>query len=113
MNCAAYTAVDDAETHEAEAFALNAVGAANLAARRRDARRADGAGLHRLRLRRRRHRALCRGRASGAPSAYGRTKAAGEWAVEAHCPSQWIVRTAWLYGAGGRQLRQDDGPPGR
>ena len=34
-------------------------------------------------------------------SAYGRTKAAGEWAVEAHCPESWIVRTAWLYGAGG------------
>ncbi|HEY0696195.1 MAG TPA: sugar nucleotide-binding protein, partial [Micromonospora sp.] len=34
-------------------------------------------------------------------SAYGRTKAAGEWAVEAHCPESWVVRTAWLYGAGG------------
>ncbi len=34
-------------------------------------------------------------------SAYGRTKAAGEWAVRALCPESWIVRTAWLYGAGG------------
>jgi dTDP-4-dehydrorhamnose reductase len=34
-------------------------------------------------------------------SAYGRSKAAGEWAVQARCPQAWIVRTAWLYGAGG------------
>ena len=34
-------------------------------------------------------------------SAYGRTKAAGEWAVQALCPQSWIVRTAWLYGAHG------------
>ena len=34
-------------------------------------------------------------------SAYGRTKAAGEWAVRALCPRSRVVRTAWLYGAGG------------
>jgi dTDP-4-dehydrorhamnose reductase len=35
-------------------------------------------------------------------SAYGRTKAAGEWAVRTHLPSaSWVVRTAWLYGAHG------------
>jgi dTDP-4-dehydrorhamnose reductase len=34
-------------------------------------------------------------------SAYGRTKVAGEWAVTALCPRSWVVRTAWLYGAGG------------
>lgn len=34
-------------------------------------------------------------------SAYGRTKAAGEWAVRAECPEAVIIRTAWLYGPGG------------
>ncbi len=35
-------------------------------------------------------------------SAYGRTKAAGEWAAAALCADTLIVRTAWLYGAHGR-----------
>jgi dTDP-4-dehydrorhamnose reductase len=34
-------------------------------------------------------------------SAYGRTKAAGEWAVRAENPDHLVVRTAWLYGAHG------------
>ena len=37
-------------------------------------------------------------------SAYGRTKAEGEERVLAAHPSPYIVRTAWLYGAGGRNF---------
>ncbi|WP_353950942.1 dTDP-4-dehydrorhamnose reductase [Knoellia sp. S7-12] len=100
-NLAAWTAVDDAETREAEAFAVNAVGPANLAVAcaRTQARLVHVSTDY-----------VFSGDATtpyavDAPiaprSAYGRTKAAGEWAVLAHCPSALVVRTAWLYGAGG------------
>jgi dTDP-4-dehydrorhamnose reductase len=101
VNVAAWTAVDDAETHEGEAFAVNAVGAANLA------RACSGARIPMVQLS---TDYVFAGDASrpypeDAPpaprSAYGRTKAAGEWAVRALCPQSWIVRTAWLYGAHG------------
>ena len=104
VNCAAWTAVDRAETEEAQAFAVNAVGAANVA---RAAHR-HGAGLVHVST-----DYVVAGAGSTpyaadaavAPlSAYGRTKAAGEWAVQAECPRSWIVRTAWLYGAGGKNF---------
>lgn len=101
VNCAAWTAVDDAETAEGEAFAVNAVGAANLA---------NAATHHQARLVQISTDYVFDGHAAGpyredaplAPvSAYGRTKAAGEWAVRAAGPAHHVLRTAWLYGQGG------------
>ncbi len=66
LNAAAWTDVDGAEGHEAEAFAVNAVGAANLARRVRQTRRRSRARLHRLRLRRGCEGAVPRRRAGGA-----------------------------------------------
>jgi dTDP-4-dehydrorhamnose reductase len=101
-NCAAWTAVDAAEDHEEAAFAVNAVGAATLTRACAATKAAivhistdyvfDGAATSPY--------------AEDSPlaprSAYGRTKAAGEWAVRAILPERsWIVRTAWLYGAAG------------
>lgn len=40
-------------------------------------------------------------RAMAPRSAYGRTKAAGEWAVRAETSDYLVLRTAWLYGAHG------------
>jgi len=101
VNVAAYTAVDAAETNEAVAFAVNAVGAANLAR----AVTAEGAALVHLSTDYVFAGDAHSPYAAAAPlaplSAYGRTKAAGEWAVRAECPRTWLVRTAWLYGAGG------------
>lgn len=101
VNCAAWTAVDEAETQEGAAFSVNAVGPANLAA----AARAVGARLVQIST-----DYVFAGSASSpyaedAPldpkSAYGRTKGAGEWAVRATTDDYLIVRTAWLYGAQG------------
>ena len=102
VNCAAWTAVDEAATHEAQAFAANAVGAANLAR----ACAAAGARLVHVSTDYVFAGDADRPYAEDAPvaprSAYGRTKAAGEWAVRAELPGRhWILRTAWLYGEHG------------
>ena len=106
-NCAAWTAVDAAEEHEDAAFAVNAIGAANLAA---------ACSRWRIPLLQFSTDYVFDGsRTAPYPedsplrpvSAYGRTKAAGEWAVRALLPDQsWIVRTAWLYGAAGPNFVQ-------
>lgn len=102
VNAAAWTAVDDAEDHEAEAGAVNAEGPRLLAtaAREHGARLVqvstdyvfDGSA-----------RAPYAEDAPAAPvSAYGRTKAEGERAVREELPQgHLVVRTAWLYGAHG------------
>jgi len=101
VNCAAHTAVDRAEEEEAAAFAVNAVGAANVAR----ACRVAGARLVHISTDYVFDGSSTEPYAEHAPlaprSAYGRTKAAGEWAVRAECPDHLLVRTAWLYGANG------------
>ncbi len=104
VNAAAWTDVDAAEGNETEAFAVNAIGAANLAR----ASAASGAVLVQLST-----DYVFAGDAQtpypvdaalSPVNAYGRTKAAAEWAVRAECPSSYVVRTAWLYGEHGRNF---------
>lgn len=101
VNCAAHTAVDAAESEEAAAFAINGLGAANVAR----AAATVGARLVHISTDYVFAGDADRPYSEDAPvaprSAYGRTKAAGEWAVGASDADALIVRTAWLYGAHG------------
>lgn len=83
VNAAAWTAVDEAETHEAQAFSVNAIGAANLAR----ACSASGARMVQVSTDYVFAGDATSPYAEDAPlaprSAYGRTKGAGEWADRA------------------------------
>jgi dTDP-4-dehydrorhamnose reductase len=102
VNCAAWTAVDEAQEREEEALAVNGQAVAHLAA----ACASAGAVLVHVST-----DYVFDGLATSpypedaAPAprtAYGRTKLAGEGAVLAALPdSGYVVRTAWLYGAHG------------
>lgn len=107
INCAAYTKVDDAESNEQAAFAINALGVQNLAivAREVGARlvtistdyvfSGDGTSPY------------LESEQRAAISAYGRTKAAGEeFAISEHPAGAFIIRTAWLYGKNGANFAQ-------
>lgn len=104
VGCAAYTAVDLAESAEDRALAVNGTGAGNLA------RAAAAAGARLVHIS---TDYVFDGQATepydvSAPvaplQAYGRTKLAGEQAVARECPQSWVVRTAWLYGAHGESF---------
>ncbi|GAA4514420.1 dTDP-4-dehydrorhamnose reductase [Nonomuraea ferruginea] len=99
VNCAGWTAVDLAETRETEAMEVNGTAVRTLA------RVCERAGARLVHLS---TDYVFDGTAAGPypedaePSpvnAYGRTKLAGERAALEH--GQYVVRTAWLYGAGG------------
>ena len=102
FNCAAYTAVDAAETDEEAAHLVNAVGPATLA----EATAASGAKLFQIST-----DYVFQGDATSPYpedqprdplNAYGRTKADGEEAVLRLNPAGgYVVRTAWLYGRHG------------
>ena len=105
VNSAAYTNVDGCEAHPDLAWAVNAQGPANLAR----ACSAHGAKLVQVST-----DYVFPGNDGSRPrteadptapiSAYGRSKRAGELAVELLCPQSFIVRTAWLYGYVGKNF---------
>ncbi len=121
INCAAYTAVDAAETDEARAHAVNATGAERVA----QACREVGARLIHIstdyvfsgEFGVASPRPYRPGDATGPTGVYARTKLAGEQAVHAVLPTAQVVRTAWVYtGITGdfvgvmRRLAAGDGP---
>ena len=102
INAVAYTKVDDAETNEDAAYAINATGPQNLAL----AASATGAKLVQVSTDYVFDGSATEPYSEDTPlnpiSAYGRTKAAGEaFVLEEHPAGSYIVRTAWLYGEHG------------
>ena len=104
INCAAWTDVDGAESDRGGAFAVNATGAGVLA-RAASAAGAqlvhvstdyvfDGCGT----------RPYVESDPTDPQCVYGESKLAGEREVLAASPRHAVVRTAWLFGAGGRNF---------
>lgn len=104
IHCAAYTAVDQAETEPDDAYLINTVGTRNIAM-----------------VAERLHSKMCyistdyvfNGKSSvpyceydctDPVTVYGKSKRAGEWFVQSLCLRWFIVRTAWLYGAAGHNF---------
>ena len=118
IHCAAMTAVDACETARDQAFAVNALGSANLA---------RACHLHGARLIAISTDYVFAGNLDrpyhewdeATPrTIYGQSKLAGEQAIAQHCPDHTILRIAWLYGPGGPsfvhtmlKLGQQDGDP--
>ncbi|MCR5159192.1 MAG: dTDP-4-dehydrorhamnose reductase [Prevotella sp.] len=104
VNCAAYTAVDKAESNEELCQRLNAEAPAYLA--HAIGRRGgwmiqistdyvfDGTG----------HTPYTEDEDTCPNSVYGKTKLVGELNVQAHCERSMIVRTAWLYSTFGNNF---------
>jgi dTDP-4-dehydrorhamnose reductase len=101
VNCAAWTDVDGAEAHEAEATRINGDGPGVLAAA------AARAGAHLVHVSSdyvfdgRAHEPYREDAPTAPQGAYGRSKLAGEHAVAAAGGSWAIVRSAWVFGRHG------------
>ena len=104
INCAAYTDVDGAERDRETATAVNAAGAGYVAAAAGEVGASvvhvstdyvfDGS----------KREPWVESDPTGPLGVYGETKLAGEHAVADGNPAHAIARTAWLYGAGGRNF---------
>jgi dTDP-4-dehydrorhamnose reductase len=101
IHAAAFTAVDECERHPGSAWRVNALGTRNVALAAREA----GVPLAYIstdyvfdgRL----GRPYVEFDPPGPLGIYGRSKWAGEQYVRQLCPEHYIVRSAWLFGAGG------------
>jgi dTDP-4-dehydrorhamnose reductase len=104
INCAAWTAVDEAESHPAEAMSVNDEAAALLAAA------AGGVGAKFVFLSTdyvfdgRKGLAYVESDPTNPLSAYGRSKLGGETSVPVANSSSFVVRSSWLFGRHGRNF---------
>lgn len=105
LNCAAWTDVDGAETHSEQALAVNGHGAGNVA------RAAAAAGAWIVHVSSdyvfsgEQRTPYLESDPTDPRSQYGRGKLAGELAVAEAAPARHtIVRSSWLFGAGGHSF---------
>ncbi len=102
LNCAAMTDVDGCTRDPERAMEINAEGAANVA------RAAEGSGCRLIHISTdfvfdgRSERPYREDDPTGPIQEYGRSKLEGERRIAAVLADHLIVRTAWLYGAGGK-----------
>ncbi len=105
INCAAYTAVDAAESHLDLNYQINALGPRNLAIAATD----QGAKLVHIStdyvFPGDSKTPLTEFDEVGPKSVYGKTKLAGENFVKQFADKFFIIRTAWLYGEGKNFVR--------
>jgi len=104
VNCAAFTDVDGAEEREDVAKRVNGGGAGNVAS----AARAAGARVVYLStdyvFDGEKRTPYLESDPTGPRTAYGRTKLAGEWLTASGNPEYVVARTAWLFGANGKNF---------
>lgn len=104
VNAAAYTAVDDCETHYDDAYAVNAIGPKNLAIA---CNKIDIPLIHVSTdyvFDGTKRTPLVETDKLGPKSAYGKTKLEGEKFIQENTDKYFILRTAWLYGLNGNNF---------
>jgi dTDP-4-dehydrorhamnose reductase len=101
INAAAFTRVDDCETHEKEALQVNGYGAGNLA---RSAASIGALFVHYSTdyiFDGLKHEAYREGDDPNPQSVYGKSKLLGETLIRRECENHLIIRTSWLFGPNG------------
>jgi dTDP-4-dehydrorhamnose reductase len=104
VNCAAWTDVDGAEEHEAEATRLNSEAAGMVSAA---AAEVGATILHPSSdyvFDGEKGEPYVESDRTHALSAYGRSKLAGETSVAVANPRHFVIRSSWLFGVGGRNF---------
>lgn len=104
INCSAYTAVDDAESHNDEAFKINAEAVSNIAKCCNEAGAIlihfstdyvfDGENAN----------GYCEDDLTGPINVYGASKLKGEQLIAANMEKFYIIRTSWLFGPNGKNF---------
>lgn len=109
INCAAYNAVDLAESEPDGAFRVNALGPRALAAfcRRHNVPLVHISSDYVFGLDARRQSPYCETDLPGPQGVYAVTKLAGEEFVRAGCPRHFILRTCGLYGHRGTRGKRN------